>query len=131
MLVTLTLGGKAIKIAAVHISVPAIFALVVAVIGSQRELDDFIVAIFGGALFYCAPHLCWLGIHLLVKPGNIVLHSGYIGATLALILIASLWLLPPDQSGLPIQWMAYWPLAAILLILFSGVTYLFTKLRSS
>ena len=100
-------------------------------IGSQKELGDFLVAIFGGALFYSAPHLCWLGLHLFAKPGYKVLHSGYIGATLALILIASLWLLPPDQSGLPIQWLAYWPLAAILVILFSGVTYLFTKLRSS
>jgi hypothetical protein len=101
------------------------------VIGSQGELDDFILAILGGALFYCAPHLCWLSFHLLVKPSYMVLHSGYIGATLALVLIASLWLLPPDQSGLPIQWLAYWPLSGILVILFSGVTYLFTKLRSS
>ena len=126
-----TLGGKVIKIAAIHISVPVIFALAVGVIGSQKELNDLFVAIFGGALFYCTPHLCWLGFHLLAKPGHKVLHSGYTGATLALILIASLWLLPPDQSGLPIQWLAYWPFAAILIILFSGVTYLFAKLRSS
>ena len=108
-----------------------IFALIIALYGARQEFTEFIVVLFGGALFYCAPHLCWLAFHLAIKPSGIVLHAGYIGATLALFLFAGLWLLPPDQSGLPIQWMAYWPLAGILTILLSGFAYLFTRLRSS
>ena len=114
-----------------HILVPVALALAIAIYGARQEFTEFLVVLFGGALFYCAPYLCWLAFQLAVKPSSIVLHAGYIGASLALFLIASLWLLPPDQSGLPIQWMAYWPLAAMLIILLSGLAYLFSRLRSS
>jgi len=100
-------------------------------LGARQEFSDFIVALSGGVIFYSAPHLCWLAFQLLVKPSSIVVQSGYSGASLALFLIASLWLLPPDQSGLPVQWMAYLPLAALLIILFSGVAFIFVKLRRS
>ena len=48
---------------------------------------------------------------------------------LALLLIASLWLLPPDRSGLPIQWLLYWPLALILQIVIGGATAIILSAR--
>lgn len=86
---------------------------------------------FGGALFYGAPHLAWTFVHLGFKPTDLVVHSGYVGATLALALISSMWLLPGDPSGLPLQWMAYWPLGLMLMLVFAGCSAAIAKWRSS
>ncbi len=104
----------------------------VAFISSPQGIRAETVALFGGALFYCMPHLCWAVFPFLAKPGASVIHADYVGATLATLLIASLWLLlPQDPSWLPIQWMAYWPLAGILAVTFSGAAYLVSRLRNS
>jgi hypothetical protein len=114
-----------------HLVIPITFTIIVTVVGFSHEEREFFPVVVGSLFFYCAPYLCWAMFQFLAKPKVAVVHAGYIGATLSLLLISSVWLLPPDQSGLPIQWMAYWPLAGILAVLLSGVTYFASKSRSS
>ena len=108
-----------LKTIAAHLSVPAVFAFSVFVYALRREsfsLEMLVSVMFGGFLFYAAPYFLWAIIVAVSKPSNIVAHSGFIASSLALGLIASVWFFPPDPSGLPMQWMLYWPLAFILLI---------------
>jgi len=113
-----------------HVSIPAIFAVGVFVYALGREsfsLEMLVSVLFGGFLFYAAPYLLWAIIVAVVKPSNLVAHSGFIASTLALVLIASFWFFPPDPSGLPMQWMLYWLLAIILLVLVPGCAALFVR----
>ena len=108
-----------------HISITAVFAVGVFVYALSREEFSFEMmgaVLFGGFLFYAAPHLLWAAIVLVAKVSNIVAHAGFIASTAALGTIASFWFFPPDPSGLPLQWMLYWPLALILLIFGAGGT---------
>ena len=83
--------------------------------------------LIGGTFFYVAPFLIWLIIALTIKTSNTVTHLGFIACVISLGLISSLWLLPPDPSGLPIQWMAYWPLSAILCVTLALVSFFYKK----
>jgi hypothetical protein len=116
-----------------HISIPAIFAVGVFIYALGREsfsLEMLASVLIGGFLFYAAPHLLWAVVVAIGKPSNVVAHSGFIASTLALVLIASLWLFPPDPSGLPMQWMLYWPLAIILLIFVAGGTAAYVRTKA-
>ena len=117
-----------------HISIPAIFATSVFVYALGREsfsLEMVVSVLIGGFLFYAAPHLLWAVFVVAIKPSNIVSHSGFIASTLALTLIASFWFFPQDPSGLPIQWMLYWPLAIFLLIVVPGGTAIYMRIKAS
>ena len=106
-----------------HISIPAVFAAGVFIYDLNKEsfsLEMLASVLFGGFLFYAAPYLLWAAIVVLVKVSNLVAHSGFIAITISLLLIASFWLFPGEPSGLPMQWMLYWPLAIILLIFVTG-----------
>ncbi len=94
-------------------------------------MGDSFVAFFGGVLFYGAPYIVWAIFHLLSNPKLSVIHAGYVGATVSLVAISSFWLFPPDRSGLPLQWAAYWPLALLLIVIFAGVMHLLAKFKSS
>ena len=116
-----------------HISIPAIFAAGVFVYALGREsfsLEMLASVLFGGFLFYAAPYFLWAVIVAAAKPSNVVAHSGFIASTLALALIASFWFFPPDPSGLPMQWMLYWPLAIILLITIAGGTAIYLRIKA-
>ncbi|WP_415912131.1 hypothetical protein [Neptuniibacter sp. QD37_11] len=122
------------KIAFGYLAIPVLFGFCVAIYSSLVRgfsIEENWVQYFYGVLFYLAPFAMFSIFHLLLHPHISVVHAGYIGSVLALFLIAAFWLLPPDPSGLPIQWMAYWPLAGILMVLFSGGTYVFWKYRNS
>ena len=112
-----------LKTTIAHISVPAIFALGVFIYALGREtftLEMLASVLFGGSLFYAAPHFLWAVIITVSKPSDMVAHSGFIASTVALALIASFWFFSPDPSGLPMQWKLYWPLAIILLFIVPG-----------
>ena len=116
-----------------HVSIPAIFAAGVFVhaLGIESfSLEMVASVLFGGFLFYAAPYLLWAVIVAVAKPSNLVAHASFIASTLALALTASFWFLPPDPSGLPMQWMLYWPLAIILLILVSGGAAVFVHTKA-
>ena len=84
-----------------------------------------------GVLFYGAPYFLLALFFWPLKASNKIVHAGFIGVSLTLFIIASLWVLPPDSSGLPIQWMAYWPLSAILVLIFIVGSIAFTKYKNS
>ncbi|WP_345552566.1 hypothetical protein [Microbulbifer aestuariivivens] len=121
------------KFALNYIALPILLALLIAgysLIKGQEILEILAQFVYGG-LFYSAPFLVFALLHILFKFPKIVAHSGYIAASLSLLVISSLWLLPPDQSGLPIQWMAYWPLSVILIVIFVGVSFSYKKFSNS
>lgn len=117
-----------------YLAVPMLLALVLGVYGFVAKGADFkslLVMVFGGFFFYGVPYLVWVLVHLGFKPTTLIVHSGYIGATFALALISSVWLLPSDPSGLPLQWMAYWPLALALMLICTGIGAAIARLLHS
>lgn len=73
--------------------------------------------VLGGSLFYAAPHILWAGLVLLLKPTRAVGHAGFVVCTVSLLAITALSFVGRDPSGLPLQWLVYWPLAGLLLLL--------------
>jgi RsiW-degrading membrane proteinase PrsW (M82 family) len=86
--------------------------------------------LFGGFLFYAAPHLLWAVIVVIARLSNAIAHAGFIASTVALGIIACFWLYPGDPSGLPFQWMFYWPLALILLVVITGCTAVYIRIKA-
>ncbi|KMT66441.1 hypothetical protein, partial [Catenovulum maritimum] len=115
-----------------YFSIPILLGIclsILSVLYKSFDFYSFLISIFGGTLFYCTPYIAWLIFTYFIKPANAVVHAGYIGSTLSLVLISSFWLLPQDPSGLPIQWMAYWPLSGILIMFCAVVTYVYIRVR--
>jgi len=83
--------------------------------------------VLGGYLFYAAPYLLWAVVAGLASFSNAVWHAGFIASSIALAAIAMLWLSPGDPSGLPIQWMLYWPLAIVLQVLAAAFTAVYKR----
>jgi len=80
---------------------------------SKHNQANFIYLFGFSVLFYGAPFFLVAFITRLLKASNHIIHSAFLGVSFSLIIVASLWLLPQAPSGLPIQWMVYWPLSAI------------------
>jgi len=116
-----------------HIGVPAVFAACVfiyAIINSEPfSLEILASVLFGGFLFYAAPYLLWAVIVAITKASNLVAHVGFISITISLLSIASFWFSPGDPSGLPMQWLLYWPLAIILFIFVAGGTAAYLRIK--
>ena len=121
------------KIALRYITLPIFLALSIAAYSmvKEREVSEILIQLLYGGLFYCATFLAFELLHISLKLPKMVAHSGYIAASLSLVAILSLWLLPPDPSGLPIQWMAYWPLSVILIVIFVGGSFAYRKFSNS
>lgn len=102
-----------------HFSVPLLFALVALLLSLRREpLSVELVAthLVWGLLFYAAPHSLWAVLCAAVRPKLLVWHAGFVSSSCALLLIGALSVWGPrDPSGLPYQWLVYWPLAGLLL----------------
>jgi hypothetical protein len=100
-----------------HLAVPAVVAVVGLVIGLVRGPVDFssVVAYStGGLVFYAAPHLLWTLIAARNGITGVLWHAGFLAASAALVAIGLLSLFGGrDPSGLPMQWMLYWPLAVV------------------
>jgi hypothetical protein len=111
------------KALALYIGLPLLFAVAVFVYSLGREefrIDMFVSYILVAPLFYSAPQLLWAGIATLVKPSAFVWHAGFIGCTVVLLALAIIPLFGRDPSGLPLQWMLYWPLTIGLLLLLAA-----------
>ena len=116
-----------------YLCIPALLTLGTFVVALRREpfgLEMFAAVVLGGYLFYAAPHLLWVFIGALARFSNAIWHAGLIAASIALAAIAALWLGPGDPSGLPIQWLLYWPLALVLQVVLAGVTALYRRARA-
>lgn len=121
------LGVLVLMAAFFHILVAMLFTIVIAVVASRDAIIALPFFMFIGGLYICAPHILWLGIHHLAKPRASVVHGGYIGATTAMFISGGLVFLPPEDSVLPFLWVAYWPLAGILMVLASGIACMFHR----
>jgi hypothetical protein len=122
------------RVVAAHLCVPVLIAagtFAVAVSREPFDSDMFVVYVLWGFLFYAAPHLLWAVIAAVGKFSDPVLHSGFIATTIALLAVAAFWLGAQDRSGLPIQWMLYWPLAAVLMVVVPSVVSVLLKRRQT
>ena len=71
-----------------------------------------------GLFFYSAPHCVWAAVAALSRASSAVTNSGFIAANLVLVGIATYPLYGrTDPSGLPYEWVAYWPFALGLQLL--------------
>ena len=122
------------KLAINYIAIPILLAIGVSIFSFLKNESDLFSSLslfLYGSLFYGAPYFIWAFVHFVAKPSGLIVHAGYIGATVALVYIASPWLLPPDPSGLPIQWMAYWPFAVVFMAITVSSAFFFNKWRNS
>ena len=114
-----------------YLSIPAALAVGVFVYALYKEpfsVEMMSSVLFGVFLFYASPFIVWAIVVAAAKPSNVVAHSGFIASIISLTLVASFWFLPPDPSGLPLQWMLYWPLSMILLIVIPGGTVAYKRI---
>jgi hypothetical protein len=117
-----------------HLCIPVVVTLGAFAVAVRREpfgVEMFSAYVLGGYLFYAAPHLLWAVVAAVAKPSRAVWHAGFFASSIALAAIASLWLGPQDPSGLPLQWMLYWPLALILLVVFVGGTAIYQRAKKT
>jgi hypothetical protein len=118
----------------VHLSIPAFVTLGAFVVATWREsygMEMFSAYVLDGYLFYAAPYLLWAVVATIAKVSHAVRHAGFIASSIALIAIASLWLSPQDTSGLPLQWMLYWPLAIVLQIVIAGGIVVYRRAKKT
>ena len=118
----------------IHLSIPAVVTLGAFAVAVTREplgMEMFSSYVLGGYLFYAAPHLLWAVIATAAKASSAVWHAGFIASSIALAAIASLWLGPQDPSGLPLQWMLYWPLAIVLQLVIAGSTAAYRRAKKT
>jgi hypothetical protein len=116
-----------------YLCIPALVTIGTFAVALGREplgMEMFMAYVIKGYLFYAAPHLLWAVIAALAKFSNTVFHAGFIASSIALAAIASLWLFPGDSSGLPMQWLLYWPLAIALQFGIAGLTALYRRTKT-
>jgi hypothetical protein len=103
-----------------HLSLPVFVALLGLVLSLRREplTGELLLShLAWGLLFYAAPHLLWAALSAAARPVSVVRHAGFVASSSALLLVDALSFWGPrDPSGLPYQWLAYWPLAGLLLV---------------
>jgi len=108
-----------------HLCIPALLTggtFAVALSRDPFSIEMFSTYVLGGYLFYAAPHLLWATIAALARFSSVMWHAGFIASSIALVVISAFWFFPRDPSGLPIQWMLYWPLAVALQVVVAGLT---------
>jgi hypothetical protein len=125
-------SGMSRRALAVHLSVPAALTLGAFTVAVGREpigVEMIAIHVLGSYFLYAAPHLVWAVVAPLAKASRAVWHAGFIASSVALAVIASFWFWPPDPSGLPLQWMLYWPLAAVLQLVVAGGTAVYQRAK--
>jgi peptidoglycan/LPS O-acetylase OafA/YrhL len=103
-----------------HFLPPALAAIVGLALALQVEpftANAVAAHLLGAGLYYAAPHIFWAGVVSLARPSGLVRHVGFLICTFALLAIGALSYVAHDPSGLPYQWLLYWPLSGALLAL--------------
>jgi hypothetical protein len=122
-----------LKSVVAHLCVPGLLAVGVFFVALGREsfgMEMFAATLIGGYLFYAAPHLWWTLIAGLGHFSDATWHMGYVASSTSLAAIATFWFFPRDPSGLPMQWLIYWPLAIILQLVAAGLTAIFSGVKT-
>jgi len=115
-----------------YLCFPALLALGTLALALRHEpfgTQMFMAYVVAGFLFYAAPHLLWTVVAALGKFSRAVWHAGLVAASITLAVIAALSLVEPDPSGLPMQWLLYWPLALVLQVVLAGAIALYRRRR--
>jgi len=103
-----------------HVMFPLLFALVAIFMSLRwRPLSGelLITHLVWSFLFYAAPHFLWAGLSAALRPALMVWHSGFIASSALLLFVGALSVWGPrDPSGLPYQWLVYWPLSEVLFV---------------
>lgn len=113
-----------------HLCIPILVTLVTSAVGIIREpfaIDVFLTFLMGGFLFYTGPHLLWGIVASVGAFSKVVWHAGFIASTVALLATSAFWLGPRDTSGLPMQWILYWPLALTLMLVLPAIVSLISR----
>ena len=109
-----------------YLTIPALVATSAFVAALHFEPFGFgMFAVYGvlGFFYYAAPYLLWAFIAAFSKASGAICHAGFIAATIALVTIVSVSFTGAHEpSGLPLQWVAYWPSALVLQALLIAVT---------
>ena len=119
---------------AAHMGIPTLLTFGTFVVALTREalgVEMFLAYVVGGFLYYAGPHLLWVVIAALGNFQDKVWHAGLLASSIALAAISAFWLFPGDRSGLPLQWMLYWPLAIILQAVIAGLGAFFNRTKPS
>jgi hypothetical protein len=119
---------------AAYICAPAVLTVGTFAMALTREslgVEMFLAYAVGGFLYYAGPYFIWVVIAALGKFSDVVWHAGFVASSIALVAISVFWLFPGDRSGLPLQWVLYWPLAIILQTVLAGLSALFSRSKPS
>ena len=119
---------------AAHMGIPTLLTFGTFVVALTREalsMEMFLAYVVGGFLYCAGPHLLWVVIAALGNFQDKMWHAGLLASSIALAAISAFWLFPGDRSGLPLQWMLYWPLAIILQAVIAGLVALFNRAKPS
>lgn len=103
-----------------HLLPPFVIAAIGLVLALRTEPLSFgslAAHLLGAGLFYAAPHIMWAGFVSVVKPKAAFCHTGFLLCSASLVAVGALSFVGRDPSGLPYQWLVYWPLAGLLLLL--------------
>lgn len=118
-----------------YLAAPALMTLVGLGLALTREpisVEMLWAVVVEAFLFYAAPYLLWLFISAMVQFSLPVRHAGLIGCSITLVSLAVLPLIfGGDPSGLPMHWLLYWPMAAVLAVTGAIATAVYTRLRGS
>src|SRR5947207_15380700 len=116
-----------------YLYIPALIAVGAFAFALGKEpfqIELLLSALLGGFLYYAAPFLLWTLVVSIAPFSSPVSHSGFIAASVALVVLAALSFLPGDPSDLPIHWLLYWPLAIVLQGVSITGTALYVRWRS-
>lgn len=121
-----------LKIILAYLSLPILWMLFTLIVGArQNGLDiEILYAAAMSGIFYFLPFLLWIAIARFSNLSHLYWHAGLVAASVSLTAIIVLSVLGPnDPSGLPYEWLLYWPLAVVLQITFIGsvLLYKFSK----
>lgn len=108
------------RIPLLHFGVPVLFIYLFTVWTTPDSGLNPTLVFTLGLLLFSAPHIFWSLVLTLAKPSQLIKHAGYIGASLALLITASM---PPNSSGFLDQWLNYWRLASWLMLVSVGLTF--------
>jgi hypothetical protein len=96
-----------------------LWAIATLIGGGNASIGDFFAVPVQVLVFYPGPYLWWVGLCKFNSWRARYWHAGLIAASCALATCLVAPYFGRDPSGLPYHWFFYWPLAALLQIVFA------------
>ena len=113
----------------IYLGAPPVVVVVLGAVDGQLSLSlDSLVVEAINCVLLSLPQLSWLGLARLIRASPVREHSGFIGATAALLGMFLLELMVPAKTG-AFLWLFYYPTAAALMAAFFAATFIFFRNR--